>query len=161
MTKVSKVSLEHASFALERRLDAAPARVFAAWAGPAVKRLWFGDADGWEDVGHSLDFRVGGREFSSARQPGGPLHVNDTVFLNIVPERRIVFAYTMRLDDKPISASLATVEIRPDGKGTRLVYTEQAAFFEGLDGVAMRESGWTWLLDQLEKALEGKIAAQA
>ena len=158
---MTKLSVEHASFAIERRLDAAPARVFAAWAEPAVKRLWFGDADGWEDVEHRLDFRVGGREFATGRQPGGPLHVNDTVFLHIVPERRIVFAYTMLLDDKPISASLATVEIRPDGKGTRLVYTEQAAFLDGLDGAATREGGWTWLLDQLEKILERKVAARA
>ncbi|MGF1628788.1 MAG: SRPBCC family protein [Kiloniellaceae bacterium] len=158
---MTETSVEHATFKVERRFDATPAQVFAAWAQPAVKRRWFGDADGWEDVEHKLDFRVGGSEFSAARQPGGPLHVNDTVFLNIVPERRIAFAYTMRLDDNPISASLATVEIRPDGRGTRLTYTEQAAFFDGGDNVGLRESGWTWLLGQLEKALAENSAMQA
>jgi uncharacterized protein YndB with AHSA1/START domain len=158
---MTNASIEHAGFTLERHLDAAPAEVFAAWAEPSVKRRWFGDADGWEDVVHNLDFRVGGSEFSSARQPGGPLHVNETVFLNIVPQRRIVLAYTMRLDDKPISASLTTVALLPDGGGTRLVYTEQAAFFDGLDGVEQRRSGWSWLLGELEKAVVAKAAAPA
>ena len=154
-------SAEHATFAVERRFDATPAEVFAAWSQPAVKQRWFGDADGWEDVEHKLDFRFGGREYSTGRQPGGPLHVNDTVFLNIVADRRIVFAYTMRLDEKPISASLATMEVRPDGKGARLIYTEQAAFFDGGDNVGQRESGWNWLLGQLEKVLGENSTARA
>src|SRR3546814_12525552 len=66
---------QHATFTLERRLDAPPAAVFAAWAEPALKRRWFGEADGWEDVEHRLDFRVGGSEYSSARQPGGPRQI--------------------------------------------------------------------------------------
>ena len=158
---MSNASEEHAAFTIERRLDAAPAEVHAAWADPVMKRCWFGDAEGWEDVEHRLDFRVGGSEFSSGRQPGGPLHVNETVFLNIVPQRRIVFAYTMRLDDKPISASLATVALLLDSSGTRLVYTEQAAFFDGLDGVEQRRSGWRWLLGELEKAVVAKAAVPA
>src|SRR3546814_5473466 len=126
--------------------DVCSSDLFAAWAEPALKRRWFGEADGWEDVEHRLDFRVGGSEYSSARQPGGPRHVNETVILNIVPERRIVFAYTMRLDDRPISTSLATVALEPDNGGTRLTYTEQGDFFDGLDGGASRQDGWTWLL---------------
>lgn len=158
---MSGSSTEHASFTLERRLDAAVAEVFAAWAEPAAKRRWFGDADGWQDVEHRLDFRVGGSEYSAGRLPGGPLHVNETVFLDIVPERRIVFAYTMRLDDSPLSASLATVMLQPDGGRTRLTYTEQVAFFEGRDDVESRRSGWLWLLAQLEARLVGKVVEPA
>lgn len=156
---MSELLVEQAGFTIERRLAAAPVAVFAAWAEPALKRRWFGDADGWQDVEHRLDFRVGGSEYATGRQPGGPLHVNETVFLNIVPQRRIVFAYTMRLDDKPLSASLATVTLQPEGGGTRLVYTEQAAFFEGRDGVESRRSGWDWLLDQLTAVVAGKATA--
>jgi uncharacterized protein YndB with AHSA1/START domain len=47
------------------------------------------------------------------------------------------------------SASLATVELLPEGAGTRLAFTEQAAFFEGADGPALREQGWKALLDAL------------
>jgi uncharacterized protein YndB with AHSA1/START domain len=140
---------EHATFTIERHLAASPQQVFAAWSDPAAKRRWFAEADGWQDIEHAMDFRVGGKETASGRQPDGPVFANDTVFMNIVPQRRIVFAYTMLLDGKPISVSLATVVFLPHGKGTRLSFTEQAAFFDGGDGVAMREQGWTWLLGQL------------
>lgn len=160
-TSTTGTSTKHARFTVERRFDAAPDRVFAAWADPAAKQRWFGDADGWEDVTHSLDFRVGGSERSTARQPGGPMHVNETVFLNIVPQRRIIFAYSMAMDDKPISASLATVEFLAEEGGTRLVYTEQGAFLDGLDDVSLREGGWAWLLGQLAKELGEPAGAAA
>jgi uncharacterized protein YndB with AHSA1/START domain len=78
---------------------------------------------------------------------------NDTVYLDIVPERRIVLAYTMTVGDKRISVSLATVEIAPSGEGTRLVYTEQGAFFDGADGTKRRESGCRTLLERLAEEL--------
>jgi len=106
-----------------------------------------------------MDFRIGGKETASGRQPDGPRFANETVFLNIVPQRRIVFAYTRLLDGKAISASLATVAIAADGKGTKLTFTEQAAFFEGGDGVAMRKEGWTWLLGQLAAELGERAVA--
>ena len=35
-------SVTHSTFVLERVYEAPPARVFAAWADPAIKALWFG-----------------------------------------------------------------------------------------------------------------------
>jgi len=42
-----------------------------------------------------------------------------------VPGERIIFSYDMRLNERRISVSLTTVEIRPVGARTRLVFTEQ------------------------------------
>ena len=53
-----------------------------------------------------------------------------------------------------ISASLATIELEPTKKGTNLVFTEQAAFFEGADGPKMRKEGWTQPFEALAKELE-------
>jgi len=71
-----------------------------------------------------------------------------------VPERRIVLAYTMTVGDTRISVSLATVEIAPSGDGARLVYTEQAAFFEGTDETKGRERGCRELLEKLGEELQ-------
>ena len=38
----------------------------------------------------------------------------------IVPDQRIVTTYEMYLDEKRISVSLATLEFKPDGAGTRI-----------------------------------------
>lgn len=37
--------------------------------------------------------------------------------------------------------------------GTKLIFTEQAAFFEGGDGPQMREDGWRQLLERLSQEL--------
>ena len=73
-----------------------------------------------------------------------------------MPDQRIIYAYDMHLDDKRISVSLATVELKPVGSsGTRLVFTEQAVFLDGYDDAESRERGTRGLLDKLEMALRG------
>ena len=55
----------------------------------------------------------------------------------------------MAVDATIISASLGTVELEADGDGTRLIYTEQGAFFDGAGGPPSRKQGWRALLDSL------------
>jgi uncharacterized protein YndB with AHSA1/START domain len=147
-------SVEHASFVVERTYDASPARVFAAWASPAAKGRWFSGPDEWEKSNHELDFRVGGRERVSGGPKGGPVHVYEARYQDIVPNERIILSYDMHLDDIRISVSLATVEFKPVGARTRLIYTEQGAFLDGYDDPAGREHGTRALLDNLEAALK-------
>jgi uncharacterized protein YndB with AHSA1/START domain len=148
-----EVSAIHSTFTIERVYPAPPARVFAAFADQATKRRWFAEGEGWEVEEFILDFRVGGREISRFRFKGSPPLGNDTIFLDIVPGRRIVFAYTMTAGDTRISVSLATVEIAPVGDGTRFVYTEQGAYFDGDGSPAGRELGSRGLLDRLGEEL--------
>src|SRR5262245_7275807 len=131
-------STRHATFTIERRYAAAPARAFAAWADAKAKARWFAGPDDWKKSDHTLDFRVGGRESVSGGPPGGPVHRYDAIYHDIVPNERIILAYDMHLDDRRISVSLATIEFKPaqlkeGGKGTLLVYTEQGVFLDGYD----------------------------
>jgi uncharacterized protein YndB with AHSA1/START domain len=152
----------HSTFTIERTYPATPARVFAAFADPALKRRWLLDGKSFGQESYSAEFRVGGFEKSrftfTGGSPGAPppgtQMGNDTVYLDIVPDRRIVFAYTMLVGDYRMSSSLATVELSPSGNGgTRLLFTEQAAFFERSDGPQLREAGWRDLLSKVEEAL--------
>jgi uncharacterized protein YndB with AHSA1/START domain len=132
----------------------APERVFAAFSDPAKKHRWFVDdeASGVEDFG--MDFRVGGVERKRFSNKYG-VFTNDTVYLDIVPDRRIVFAYTMSMGDRRFSSSQATVELLATEKGTNLIFTDQGAYFEGSDGPKMRQDGWQVLLESLAKELAG------
>jgi len=143
----------HDTFTIERTYDASPARVFNAWADPAAKARWFVGPDEWLRGAHELDFRVGGREFLSGGPKGGTVHTFECRYHDIVPNERIVYAYDMRLDDARISVSLATVEFKPAGAGTRLVFTEQAVFLDGYDDAGSRKRGTEGLLDQLGASL--------
>ncbi len=145
-------SVTHATFVIERGYPASPERVFGAFSDPVKKRRWFmGDKEFKPDE-FEMDFRVGGSERSSFRSQGVTC-TNDTVYRDIVPNRRIVIAYTMTLGDQRISSSHATVELLPNEHGTDLIFTEQGAFFEGADGPQIREEGWRKLLDDLAKQL--------
>ena len=145
----------HTSFVIERKYAATPARVFAAWADPAVKARWFTGPSAWHSEGYVLDFRVGGREHLRTGAAGGTVHQYDCVYQDIVPDSRIVYSYAMQLGEVRISVSLATVEFQPDGGGTRMKFTEQVVFLDGYDDSGSRERGTLELLEKLGLALAG------
>jgi uncharacterized protein YndB with AHSA1/START domain len=146
-------STEHATFAIERVYDADPARVFAAWADPVAKAVWFG---GPGESEYELDFTVGGRELNRGAAPDGPVYTYDAVYRDIAPNERIVYTYEMYLDDARISVSVTAVEFAAEGAGTRLTFTEHGVFLDGLDSPALREEGTGHLLDGLGAALRGE-----
>jgi len=152
-------SVNHTTFVINRSYPASLERVYAALSDPAKKKLWFVQGKSLEVESFEMDFRVGGFERSRLRFkagapiPEGTAFANDSVYLDIVANQRIVLAYTMTIGGKRISASQATFELVPEGSGTRLIFTEQGAFFEGADGPRMREDGWRQLLERLAEEL--------
>jgi uncharacterized protein YndB with AHSA1/START domain len=156
---MSERSVHHSNFVIERRYDASPSRVFAAWGDPEAKSRWFRGPEEWLTVEHRLDFRVGGRELNRVGPPEGPLHTFDARYHDVVPDRRIVYSYDMYVDERRISVSLATIELFPDGSGTRLVFTEQDAFLADGEAPGQRERGTRELLDALAAELERMTSA--
>jgi uncharacterized protein YndB with AHSA1/START domain len=148
-------SVAHASFRLERRYAAAPARVYHALTDPAAKARWFAGGSGYTALERSLDVRNGGRERVQGRWESGLVSTFDAQYLDVVPDERLVYVYTMHLDERKISASLATFELHPEGSGTRLVLTEQGAFLDGYDDAGSRERGTQSLLEALGRAVDG------
>lgn len=162
---------EHAvqfdTFTIERALPAPLARVYAAFADPRHKQRWFAEGKTHEVEAFTMQFEVGGRELARYRFnagtpfPGVELE-SEGVFLEIVPQVRIVSAATMAIGGRRISASLHTFEFSGgDNTPTQLRFTHQAAFFEGADGPAMRRGGWEQLLGQLVGSLADASAPEA
>jgi uncharacterized protein YndB with AHSA1/START domain len=150
-------SITHATFTIERTYPASTQRVFGAWADPKIKARWFG---GPQDANHpgQFDFRVGGRESSAGKGPDGNDYTFEVLYQDIIPDQRIVYTYEMTLGGKRISVSVASIELKPEGKGTHMKVTELGAYLDGLDNAAQRETGTNWLMDQLGAELARQTA---
>ena len=90
----------------------------------------------------------------SGRWESGVVSTFDAIYHDVVADERIIYAYEMRLDERKISVSLATLELKPAGTATRLVMTEQGAFLDGYDDAGSREHGSNFLLDALGISLQ-------
>src|SRR5690242_10530919 len=134
---MNEPSVVHGSYVVERVSDASPVRVFAAWSDPDAKAHWWGDPDPPAE----FDFRVGGWERRQGTLPDGREYAFHGLYQDIVVDRRIVYTYDMLLDGIRSSVSLATVELEPEGDGTRLTFTEHGAFLDGHEPPSLREQG--------------------
>jgi uncharacterized protein YndB with AHSA1/START domain len=150
-----KRSSAHGTFCIERTYPVSRARVFRALTDPAAKAQWFAGGAGYTLLSREMDVRPGGREHVSGRWESGTVSRFDAVYHDIVPDERIVYSYEMHLDERKISVSLATFELKAAAAGTHLVMTEQGVFLDGYDDAGSRERGSNFLLDALGKSLAG------
>jgi len=148
----------HNTFVIERNFPQSPARVFSAFAQPALKRRWYAEGDHEIQEFH-MDFRVGGSEqlryrFKEGHPIAGSVIVNESTFQDIEAGKRILMTSRMTLNGRPIVVMLATFEFVPSENGTYLVFTHQGAYIDWPDGVKMIEMGWRGLIERLQKDLE-------
>lgn len=151
---MTRRSAAHTSFVIERRFGASPARTFRAWADPVAKQRWSDcHADGGTTE-YRMDFRVGGHEVHRAVLPDGRSLLIDKVFVEIVPDSRIIYAYSMTADGQALSASLVTVEFQEETTGTFMRFTEQLAYLDGHDDIDLRIKGTNDGIDRLSLEIE-------
>lgn len=149
-------SAAHASFHLKRTYEAPVERVWTALTDPAAKAKWFsGTAGEWELLEREMDVRVGGRERLRGRWAGGTVSDFEATYHDVIPHERLVYSYVMHVNERKISVSLATLELRAEGRKTTLLVTEQGAFLDGYQDLGAREHGTGLLLDALGASLAG------
>lgn len=140
--------LTRPSLTINRRLNASPERVFAAWTDPEKLIQWFGPTETIPgSVKADMDVRVGGAYRISFRTEDGEYHQVGGTYREIVPDRRLVFSWAWH--STPERESVVTVSLRPDGAAT-LLSLHHAQFFDqaARDG---HEHGWTGTMDKLER----------
>ena len=150
------MTIKHDTFTIERVLDASPERVFEALSKPEIKARWFVGPKEWKQHERRMDFRVGGKEHLSGSHAGHMSSVFDATYYDIVPNERVVYVYEMTVNGRKISTSLATFHIERAGDKTKLVLTEQGAYFDDAPeaGNESRRRGTEALVDQLVAVVE-------
>lgn len=138
------------SLTLTRRFAARPEKVWSAWTEPERLIGWFGPANIKPgSLRAELDLRVGGRYVISFDHASGEHSEVGGVYREVVPNERLVFSWAWH--STPERESLVSVQIRPEGAGTLLVFTHEQFFDE-----TARDShakGWNELFTRLEAYL--------
>ncbi|MEY4510331.1 MAG: hypothetical protein RLZZ450_2453 [Pseudomonadota bacterium] len=159
---MTKSKIVHDTFVIERSYPQPPARVFAGFSDDEVKKRWFlPPADFATTEAYQNDFRVGGKETGRFRfidpspggSPAGTLMGNDSIYMDIVDNERIVYTYSMLVADERISTSLVTIQFLAEGQGTRLSFTEQAVYYVESDAIQHRKPGVEYMLGNLAEAV--------
>lgn len=145
-------SITHSTFTLERDYAAPIDRVWKALSVKEEKAKWFGDVE-QPPSEWTIDFRNGGREYNSG-EFHGQVSTFDAIYHDIVEHERIVLSYTLLFGDVKLSASLQSIELEPSPRGTRLLFTEHGAYFDGNDNGQQRKTGTAELLDALARVVE-------
>jgi uncharacterized protein YndB with AHSA1/START domain len=133
------------SLTIKRRLNAPPAKVFAAWTDPEKVKGWMGPGD-VKVLAVECEPRAGGRYRWLMRAPSGEDHDVSGVYREFVPGRRLVFTWAWK--STPERESLVTVDLKPEGDGTLLTLTHEQFFDE--DARDRHRQGWEGAMDKLE-----------
>lgn len=104
---------------LERTIDATPDLVFRAYTDPALLSQWFAPHP-WRITDAIIEPRPGGRMSFVMHGPNGERFPNTGVYLEVVPDRRLVSTDAFTPDWNPAGQPfmVAHVELEPtdDGK---------------------------------------------
>lgn len=134
------------SLTIKRRLNAPPAKVYAAWTDPEKVKGWMGPGE-IKAKSVECDLRVGGSYRWVMVAPSGEEHNVGGIYRELVPNEKLVFTWAWK--SMPERESLVTVLLKPDGDGTLLTLTHEQFFDE--DARDRHNAGWNGALDKMEK----------
>jgi uncharacterized protein YndB with AHSA1/START domain len=139
-----------------RLIDAPCEKVYRAWTDPELMKLWFAPRP-WSVSRVEIDVRPGGSSLVVMRSPEGQEMPCPGVYLEAVPNKKLVFtdAFTQAWtpSEKPFFTGILTFE-NVDGKTK---YTARALHWNAADR-EMHEKmgfhdGWAQCADQLEEVV--------
>ncbi len=139
---------------LTRLLDAPRAKVYRAWTDPELLKKWFAPAP-WTTPHAELDVRPGGGNLIVMRSPEGQDMPNAGVYLEIVPNEKIVFTDAYAKAWEPSAKPFMTVILTFEDEGGKTRYTARVRHWTAEDCKTHEQmgfhEGWGLCASQLEK----------
>jgi uncharacterized protein YndB with AHSA1/START domain len=137
---------------LSRIIEAPPHKVYRAWTEPELLKQWFAPAPFTTPVAE-LDVRPGGANFLVMRSPEGQELPNRGVYLEVVPNERLVFTDAYTEAWQPSAKPFMTVILTFEEEGGRTRYTARVRHWTAEDRETHEKmgfhQGWGQCTDQL------------
>lgn len=144
---------------LERIIDAPAGKLYRCWTEPALLTQWFTPPP-WTTPHAELDVRPGGSSLVIMRGPDGTEFPNRGVYLEVEPNRRLVFTDAYVRAWEPSEKPFMTAILGFEDLGGRTRYTARVLHWSEEDRKRHEEmgfhQGWGIATDQLA-ALAARI----
>lgn len=138
---------------LDRLLDAPRENVFRCWTEPELMKRWFTPAP-WTTAHVEVDLRPGGSTLVVMADPNGDEHPNRGVYLEVVPNERLVFTDAFTSAWEPSEKPFFVCDLSFSDEGGRTRYIARARHWTVEDRKTHEamgfHEGWGRCADQLE-----------
>lgn len=138
---------------LTRLIDATPDKVFRCWVEPELIKQWFAPKP-WSTPKVNSDFRAGGATTVTMADENGNEYPNPGQYLEIVPNKKLVFTDAYVGDWVPSGKPFFTAVLTFEAEGNKTRYTAKALHWTKEDKDAHEKmgfhEGWGITTSQLE-----------
>ena len=137
---------------LTRLIDAPRDKLFRCWSEPALILKWF-TPQPWKTVATELDLRAGGASVITMQGPDGTRMPNRGIYLEVVPNERLVFTDAYTSAWVPSAKTFMTGILTFEDEGGKTCYTARVRHWSAEDCAAHEKmgfhQGWGVATDQL------------
>jgi len=152
MTVVPDTKTDERDLVLIRMIDAPREKVYRAFTDPKLLKQWFAPLP-WTITEAELDVRPGGINRFVMRSPEGELYPNQGVYLDVVPNEKLVMTDAFTEAWKPAEKPFMTAVLTFEEEGGKTRYTARARHWSMADKEAHEKmgfhEGWGQCADQL------------
>ena len=157
--KTKSKAADDRELVITRMIDAPPASVYRAWTEPSILKRWFAPRP-WTTPRAKMDLRPGGASLIVMRSPEGQDMPCPGVYLEVVPNERLVFTDAYTSAWVPSQKPFMTVTVTFENVRGKTRYTARVRHWTVADRKAHEKmgfyEGWGRCTDQLAE-LAAKI----
>jgi uncharacterized protein YndB with AHSA1/START domain len=153
---MSHRAAQHSTIVVLRTYDAPVARVYAAISDPD-QRLRINGGGDLTVTAEQADLSVGGRDVFRFGRGDNLRFRRESIYHDIVPERRIVSTEIVSAGDMRLWVAATTLEFTQVGERTQLKVTAQIVRLDDADTIDGSAPRYEALLDNLDHHLRGKL----
>jgi len=152
------MSIEERELVLTRTINVPREKVYRAWTDPEQIKQWFAPKP-WTTAVAETDVRPGGATLIVMRSPEGQDFPNRGVYLEVVPNQRLVFTDAYTEAWKPSEKPFMTVILTFEDEGGKTKYTARVRHWSLADKQQHEKmgfhQGWGQCTDQLAALVGG------